>query len=421
MALGRDIITTKCVELSKSLLNTGVGLYDYDLYVSRSIGNLARLAVSIKKSGEITRDKYAGIATALKIDYSVAENQILKQLEELNWVDITREGKKIKRIDEKIPPTEDILSDLGKEWENLGPSPIDVSTIDGLNRLSKQPYTKEAFLSELNISEEVYNITFNYGEQARYFGSFQSQLIGKDILWTPLYWAGKLDRVQKYINKQSDDNFFEIGDLTRKFIKYPGIPYENISTTNNKVLIDTGISFGYFPSVGVKNRVGREFEYVFAATPQFELDPKKDLFEKARMIVACLRHGQYHADYSRIKWPHLILSNMRANTLSSHSYADVQYFLLKCHGIVDLEKFGNRFKVKWIDTPENNLAADIADELLRGEEPLPRTSEDIDIRNLLIDGIYNYSSEQRRFKAVKRIAAPNEYSRMMETLIGVKE
>ena len=200
MALGRDIITTKCVELSKSLLNTGVGLYDYDLYVSRSIGNLARLAVSIKKSGEITRDKYAGIATALKIDYSVAENQILIQLEELNWVDVTREGKKIKRIDEKIPPTEDILSDLGKEWENLGPSPIDVSTIDGLNRLSKQPYTKEAFLSELNISEEVYNITFNYGEQARYFGSFQSQLIEKEILWTPLYWAGKLDRVQKYIN-----------------------------------------------------------------------------------------------------------------------------------------------------------------------------------------------------------------------------
>jgi len=47
MSLDKPIISAKCVEISKSLLNTGVGFFGYDLGVSRCVGDLARVAVSI--------------------------------------------------------------------------------------------------------------------------------------------------------------------------------------------------------------------------------------------------------------------------------------------------------------------------------------------------------------------------------------
>jgi len=71
--LDKPIITSKCVEISKSLLNTSVGFFGYDLGTSRIVGDLARFAVSIKQSGEIPREQFAGISTALKIDYNLAE------------------------------------------------------------------------------------------------------------------------------------------------------------------------------------------------------------------------------------------------------------------------------------------------------------------------------------------------------------
>lgn len=50
--LNEPQITAKCVEISKCLLNTEVGLIDYDLAATRSIGDAARLAVSIKQLQE---------------------------------------------------------------------------------------------------------------------------------------------------------------------------------------------------------------------------------------------------------------------------------------------------------------------------------------------------------------------------------
>ena len=402
-------------------MNTGPGYFGYDLAVSRCIGDLARVAVSIKRSGEISRDKYAGIATALKIDYRVAEGDILSKLETLDWVDLKKDGLRIERIDEKIPPTEDILDTLGKYWEELRPSSVDSLTVEGLHRLSLRPYTKEAFISDLGVSENVFSTGYEYGEQARYFGSFSSFESGKDIIWSPLYWAGKIPIVKKYLERQSEPAFDEIGDLTSKFQEYPGMPRDKMVPSINRSLLDAGIYHGYFPSVGVQNRQFKTYEYVFPASPQFETDPSKDLFERARMIVSCIRHGQHHAEISLIKYPRAILRRIRDGSMASHSYAGVQYLLLKLHGIVDLQPVGSRTRVVWIDTPENNLAADIANQLLIGDEVLARSKEDIDIQKILIQGTFNYSSEQRRIKTADQIAAKSDYDRLMESLRGVRE
>jgi len=415
-------ITAKCVEISKCLVNVSSGLIDYDLGNSRTVGDAARIAASIRLAGELNSETFAALSTALKINYRVASSEILSIFEELDWVDVKRRGKKITKIVEKIPPAEDILSQLGKLWRDRDPTLIDEASIYGLYELSKRPFEKNALLSELGISDEKFQTFYEYGEQAHYLGKFKSIELEKEIIWTPLYWAGKIDTVLRYLQKQSEEKFLELESLTKQLIRYPGMPEEKLP---KNPLIDAGIYHGYFPSLRITDRQRTEHEYVFAATPQFEIDPNKDLYEKARMIVSCIRHGQHHAEVSKILYPRSVLNAMRNNIMKPHPYADIQYILLKIHGIVDLEpattRYGKAFKVKWIDSPENNLAADIADELLKGEEPTLRAREEIEAREILVRGMFNYSSEQRRIKSTKEIRAKAEFDRLMEMISGVRE
>jgi hypothetical protein len=414
-------ITAKCVELSKSLVNVGAGLIDYDLGNSRTIGDAARVAVSIKRAGELDPETFAAISTALKVNYRLARSEILGLFEELGWADVKRKGGVVAKIVEQIPPAEDILSKLGKEWKEREPTTIDEASISGLYELSKRPFEKSALLSELDLPAEKFQTFYDYGEQANYLGKFNSEETGKEIIWTPLYWAGKTEAVLKYLQKQSEAQFTELESLTRKLVGYPGVPHEKLP---QNPIIDSGIYHGYFPSLRITDRKRAEHEYIFAATPQFEIDSNKDLYEKARMIVSCIRHGQYHAEVTKILYPRSLLNAMRNNTMKPHPYADVQYILLKINGIINLEpsftRYGKAFKVKWINTPENNLAADIADELLKGEEPSLRTREEIEAKEILVQGMFNYSSEQRRIKATKEIRAKPEFDRLMEKLSEVR-
>jgi hypothetical protein len=414
-------ITAKCVELSKCLVNVGTGLIEYDLGNSRTIGDAARLAVSIKCAGELEPQTFAAISTAMKVNYRLARSEILDMFEELGWVNVKRKAGVIARIIEQIPPAEDILSRLGKLWKEREPTVIDEASISGLYELSKRPFEKSALLSELSLPDEKFQTLYEYGEQAHYFGKFNSLETGKEVIWTPLYWAGKTESVIRYLQKQSEKQFSEIESLTRKLVNYPGIPEEKLP---KNPLIDAGIYHGYFPSLRITDRQRTEHEYVFAATPQFEVDSNKDLYEKARMIVSCIRHGQYHAEITKILYPRSVLNAMRNNIMKPHPYADVQYVLLRVHGIVNLEpaatRHGKAFKVKWINTPENNLAADIADDLLKGEEPTLRTREEIEAKEILVQGMFNYSSEQRRIKATKEIRAKPEFNRLMEMISGVR-
>lgn len=418
-------ITAKCVEISKSLVNIQVGIHGYDLWNTRSVGDAARLAAAIRQTETIDSDeKLAAVAEALKIEFRVISSELLELFEKFGWVEIQREGRRIRRVDEMIPPIEDVLSTLGKKWEEDVPTKIDEGSVKALSLLRHRPMSKDTVISEIGLSPKEFDIVYDYGSQARYLGSFTSPQIGKDVLWTPLYWATNFDNVLKFLEKQSDENFRRIESITKKVMKYPGRPKEQFDG-EDKPIIDMGLHFGYFPTPSVQNRQGKEYQYVCYASPQFETNPKKDIFEKARMIVACIRHGQYHAEVSRILYPVSILRAMRANRMKPHPYANVQYVILKLNGIIDLildkTHYGKAYRVKWIDTPENNAAADIAEKMLLGEEPPPIVgSEELEARKVLLQGIYNYTSEQRRLATSKKVVSPNYYERLMELTMGVK-
>ena len=417
-------ITARCVEISKCLVGTQSGLVNYDLGTNQTTGDSARLAVSIRnRSDKLSRELLAGLASALKIDFRVAESKIIPMFDDFGWTKTKRDGRRMVSLTETIPPTQDVLGTLGENWRESQPTTVEKASVESLALLAKRPFTKEALTSELGVKDSQFETVLDYGEQAGYMGRFNSDELSKEAIWTPLYWSKNAEEVQSFLRKKSEEEFERIGDFVEQFRKQPGIPSELIDRPNTG-LLNGGVAHGLFPSVALRDGSGAKHEYLFSATAQFGGDKTTDIFEKARMIVSCLRHGQYHADVTRIRSPRLILRALRSDTLKPHSYAITQYAILVVHGIVRIEEvamyYGKSFKVRWISTPENELAAEIADQLLRGEEQVLESKEELEAQKVLVDGMFNYSAEQRKLKTAQKVVAKREYDRIMELVTGVE-
>ena len=417
-------ITAKSVEISKCLINKGAGMYGYDLDATKITGDVARFAATIRQSDTLEHKQLTAIGTTLKIVPDTLKT-ILSELETMGWIETINKGGRVKKIDEHIPPLQDILNDLGKNWEEKEPTDIDRASVYSISYLSERPITRDGLLSELEIDQECFGTMLEYGEQTSYLGTFKSDTLDEEVVWTPFYWAGKMDKVLKFLNRNTYEDFNTIGSLTKNILDYQGRPLDRIAgNKEHSQFISAGISSGYFPSVAVMDGKGVSREYMFAATPQFGADPKNDIFEKARLIVACIRHGQYHAEISHIKYPVALLRALRENRLSPFSYGVTQYALLITNKICTAEKvkttYGQSYKIKFIDTPENILASNIAEEMLAGDTPKTWIADEPEVMNLLVRGTFDYSAEQRHIKSSGQISATKEYSTLMEYMIGVR-
>jgi hypothetical protein len=422
-ALNDSDIVSKAVEISKALVNTTIGLSSADLEVTRNVGDIARFAITLKNSVTVDGNSLDLMAIAMKIEPRLVKGPILAYMsKEQDWVNVEWEGKKIKQMRINIPPVEDVISALGEKWNLDGPTRIDIGSIKGLSLLSQRPYEMEALKSELILDPDSFEALVDYGCAANYMGIFKSEETSRDTLWSPLYWLRKMGDVEKYLSKQSSDDLIGIADLNKDIKKNQGYPLEFLPMKYAD-LINAGIGVGFFPSTSVTDRNNRQLEYLFTATPQFEPNIDNDLFERARLIVGCLRHGQYHAEITKIKYPALILQRMRDDDLAPHSYGDVQYAPLRLHNIVNIEEtevYGNTaYKVKWIDSPENNIAADIADLMLRGSDS-SMGSADVDAQKVLFQGTFSYTAELRKIRAAKTISSRAEYTRIIERMQGAE-
>jgi len=422
--LDKAQIATKCVEVSKSLINTQVGFHSYDLVTTRKIGDAARFAATIRRSGAIESERLiAAICDTLKIDFRIVSSELMPLFEGYGWTSTLYDGKKIKRIDENIPPMDDVLTILGEKWNEEEPEEIERGTIYTLSEVSIRPTDKIELMGKVDISQDSIQPILDYGSQASYLGTFTSEDGKNEVVWSPLYWNNKPEIVLKYLRKQDDTQFAELGNIARKITTEPGLPKTHIQNCNEE-LLNAGIHFGFFSDVQITDDKGRKFEYIFPPSSSFALEPDKDIFEKARLIAASIRHGQYNAEVTKVLYPLSILRAMRNDSMRPHPYAFIQYALLMLHGIIKIEpaqtRYGDAYKVKWIDSQENNLAAEMAEQLLKSEPIYQHTYQEVEAKKVLVTGLYDYSNEQRKLKSATSIAATNYYERLMKDLAGAR-
>lgn len=249
-------ITAKSVEVSKCLINKEAGFHTYDLDVTRTTGDVARFAANIRQAVALSEKQLVAVCYAMKLDYRALRADVLPILEQLGWAEAHRDGGRIARVEESVPPLADILSTLGKEWHERSPTDVDRAAVNSISLLSKRPAEYDALLSELGVPPDALDTTLQYGQQADFLGTFVSAETGKKVVWTPFYWSGKMDEVRKFLSRQAEPRLQEIGRLAKQLKDYPGRPIEHL-TSQGEGILNGGIAHGFYPAVGVNDRVLR--------------------------------------------------------------------------------------------------------------------------------------------------------------------
>jgi hypothetical protein len=200
--MDKVVIGLRAQDFHESLKHTGpFAPKDIEYKKTLLIGKAATLAMHLRGSSRID-DK-------VQLDYAASSlgigglevEAVLRELEELDFVAVTRVDGEIKRIDVKFPHLRSGYGDLGGRWEQLGPSEIERASIDTLHRLSETgPSLEDELVGKLGPSPVRYSI----GRPIRYPRRIVETL-----------------RDQKRFGKGHPDLFTQYGLLVEKLLGQP--------------------------------------------------------------------------------------------------------------------------------------------------------------------------------------------------------
>jgi len=337
-------------------------------------------------------------------------------MEELGWGEIRRDGRRLLNFTERVPTLDGVLKTLGQDWDERSPSPHDRGSVNGLHLLSERPMEKAAFVSELGLDPQVAQDVVEYGMSGAYMDEAQS------TVYSPLFWQTNADQVSSFLDKHDEPDFAAIAQTTKALRSRPGMPADRLKAPSG--LLDSASVSGLLPSVRVRTPRNNH-SYFFAPNAQFAGTAESDdLFEKARVIVGALRHGQFHADVTNIKYPRLLLNRFVEGSMAPHSHAVYQYAALKVHGIATISPVRTyspvRYQVQFIDSPEIRRAADLAPLMLASAGTPALEIVDADLLLMFGQGIIAGASKERTERRRQKVAANDALVRMMRQMRGVK-
>jgi hypothetical protein len=318
MPLGSHQVAARCIEISKGLCALPpdeVVFPQQDLALTRDIGVLARTAAIFQGQQTVGSLILPHIANQVGIQFPELVRSVLPSLESLGWGERKVDGYHVRAFVERIPPTESVLKTLGESWESGSPTECDTGSVRGLHLLSSRPVDRDAFSSELGLKDPVAKDVIEYGMAGTYIDEADK------VLWSPLYWHSRDSDVRRVLAKGNESGFGNLGKVSDMLRQRPGLPEDEIGAP--PALLGGAIVGGFFPTVKVRTPKS-QYTYFFAPHPTFSGEPGSDLFEKARVMVGALRHGQYHADVTLIRSPLKVLARLIDGSMAPHSHAVYQ-------------------------------------------------------------------------------------------------
>jgi hypothetical protein len=350
---------------------TSFGPKDVHFKKTLLIGKAAVLAMHLR--GLLYIDDYTQLeyaAAALGIT-SLELGPVLRELEELDFVSVVREGEEVRRVDIRVPKFRSGYTELGERWRDLAPSEVEQASLFTLNDLYSGPQDKEGVLRSLGLDGTQQSIMLD----VMHSGSLiATQVVdGQPLLYTPLAVDGNPTAYLQWAQKFPDEVAAALAVLRAS----QGLPIDDPDLQTNQALNDA-VQTGVLMPVCVAGATGSK-DFVFA--PHGGLNSEEYvILDKARAILACVRYGQKFAQGRPIRYPRLILERLRSERRFRKGHPDLftQYGLLVQKLIGHLEDEGNgRWNFIVDDTDENLKALDVALEMLQyGESPSARINID---------------------------------------------
>jgi hypothetical protein len=295
---------------------------------------------------------------------------ILEVLAEVEFVKLQTEGKTIKAVVPNVPYYETLYDTLGTYASGAGFNEAEELSIELLCRLSKAPEKVDALQSHLGAEPKLFHRAFELGKVGAYLRVHRSR--GRDIALSPTYFSENSEiyadmvagagskQVKKLLNALHDLQGVPLS-IIQKQKEIGGVP---LSDDELNLLVRLAQDGAVKPPSITTTHSGEQF-FLFTPTPSGGAlaATKRDIYEKAMVIVAAVRQGQFLPRRYAIRSPGAVLYKLNENMKlgKATTEATQQYRKLVHLRVARLVDVGGGFsELHIINTPENREALSIA-------------------------------------------------------------
>lgn len=360
-------------DLHSGLSSYAVAEFD-DLKI---IGMAATLAIHIRGLGEIEYEVMRRVSDHFMSIPSFALEKVLGVLEEVGFVQLIRNGRKISKVVPNIPVFDDVYDGIGAYAKSeCAMNSHEQATLLLLKSLQEAPANKDALFNTLGIEKSVFDRCLTLGAQSGIMSEHQAR--GRSIIISPFYFSDNLDgladaaasvgsnAIKSTLDKVRINQGWPIG-----LIKTQGEIGGTKLDTTEQALIDKLSSEGIIRPPTIK--FGDQTQsFLFTPKPgNARLNAaNREIYERAMALISAVRKGQLLPDVYRIRSPVALLKSFRnKGFLGANSEAWNQYGNLVFLRVAFLEEVSsNRWRLRINKTPENVEALNLAIKLLETGE-----------------------------------------------------
>lgn len=390
---------------------------------TRLVGMAATLASLIRGQDVIGEASALQAVAAEQLDVDLyAFDQVVGLLEERGYVsDVVRSKGKITRFNESVPFYTDLYTDLGDAWRDRDPSQLEEELVAVVHRLAAAPAPVEELVDELGLDKSDVPTLLDLGKNSHLVKLLRSR--DGDLAYSPFYAFEKPKAVDELVAAHGSDRLAEEFALLHSC---QGLPVNPAKTP----LIADAVAKGFLLAPGVDRPEGVEQPFAtlpYILSPEL-LTARKPVLEKALAVVACLRCGEHFGGYSDLSTDALVavidkLLDPNRGFLMPHSSHERQYGLLHKAGLMafdpDLRPGGKWVTPRFIDTPDNREALQIAKDLLQHGELIGNRVGDDTARAVLAQGAMLTAPMQTIAKYRPKAAVdPKEWTRVVNAAMS---
>lgn len=364
---------TKIAEFSYDL-HSALGEYETPEFdYLKKLGMAATLAVHIRGLGSIPYDVLRQVSYHYFKIPSLALDQILKILTDLEFIELIGSRSKTTAVIPKIPHFKSIYDVIGNYTEDDDLSETETVMLAILNEVYNKPENKQKLINTLGADIDVFDTCMRYSEEGGLLRTHKAR--GKDIILSPYYFADNLDGLADLTAKSGSSN---IANVLKKLKANQGWPLsmvlKNQEIGGSKLdsvelsLVQAMASEGILKPPSIKFGEGQIEQFVFTPNPGAQRlnSANREIYERAMALVSCVRKGQLMPAQYRIRSPLAILRSLRdKGFLNSNSEASDQYKNLVFMKVAFFKHTSNsQCQLVLIRSEENLEALNIAIKLL---------------------------------------------------------
>lgn len=336
---------------------------------TRLVGMAASLASFIRGRDVIADGQALQAVAAEQLDVDpYAFPRVVELLEEIGVVEgvVRDRGGRIARFTESIPYYNDMFVELGSAWRQLEPTQLEEEVVAVVDRLAGGPVPQEELSDVVGVDKSDLNQLLEIGRTSQLIKVAASS--DGAILYSPFYAFENPSAMNELVATHGT------GQLAEEFAElrsYQGLPVDQATFPALSEAISKG--FVLAPSVQVPGGGLQPFASLPYVLARDLLTIRKAILEKALAVVACLRCGQHFGGYNDLTPNQLSnvidkLLDPDVGVLRPHSSHERQYSLMHRAGLIafdpDPEPWGTWVQPRFIDTPDNREAMEIARDLL---------------------------------------------------------